>query len=1042
MKLPSLLSLFLSFGLFQVVPGAPARAAAFPAISLASRNSAQGEAPSQIEDKVTIPGPLRSFLRMAGIAQSVSPSEVLPFLARSVILHGYHNDRPTEFLILLRRYYHQAKELSALTGADQSIHVGGCNQLEPLLHVLGYRMQGECGHSGMTLVTADAERAFLTIDSGFPLLDLEEAMQQGKPFAYSYAGSAVPTLFTSSNWSAAAGTKAQSAGDLVEILMYEPHLARLYWALSPIDPETRVALKTDVGLARLLPFASVLNLYGGQLFIRSGAVVVPGGQNGGKEWQDLAGANPKAPAEFVPHLLKKDRGWLAAYFDALARTSLSQQEHFATGQRLKLFYSAFRSPGTSQDAAASMAFRPAPALMVLVSRMQWDSNGNPYVPGNLQVWNDILSTKANHKAFRDWGKRSGGWSHPDQLAEALFALARQETDSGPLQAYLCLTELDRRRPAGHRLGDQTVALLASKFAEFGDQYLIFSEFPDLSDASLTHFLTTADAINKISDHALRGNTMGIFQANVGLWQILARQGEIEHSRLNSSWEAVIKPFARFSNSAQLLAAGRNSVEQIFRAATGKIGGSQDEMIDLLAGSRQTTAEGQRMHREVAASIRAVLEDQRLVSLDTLFALDDGLKDTDPGATNKEVLLALASELREFEMPQPIFTNSERTRWAAGIYNNSHTEAQMRTDLTKVINSPSSPEQREKARGRLATFLRDTLVGMNYAYYEPPGSQVLHNNPLFVRSHDFSGESVIGTLHLWQSAELFGAGSPAGGGAHLIGSLADLAYVMAETEQDFIAPDHVQALIWQQFVPSILSNAIVSRWWNVSPNEQHAVALYQRAGEELLSAASENEELRGKIMPLLSDRMLPSRSAWLEQTTRSGKTREVLDGVVPADTFYLSSEFSQRFPGQLATLSVAGRELETLSREDPDAVDVSRLSHDFGVTHPVLAQTYARELLDVRPFPALGGTYSRLMGESWDSGNLYWARLADEMGYPPVILNRMVPELTHRMVERIFASEFDDWPAVLRALHETGEEFRQGKISLPTLNTGKPVSDSK
>jgi hypothetical protein len=83
-----------------------------------------------------------------------------------------------------------------------------------------------------------------------------------------------------------------------------------------------------------------------------------------------------------------------------------------------------------------------------------------------------------------------------------------------------------------------------------------------------------------------------------------------------------------------------------------------------------------------------------------------------------------------------------------------------------------------------------------------------------------------------------------------------------------------------------------------------------------------------------------------------------------------------------------------------------------------------------------------MGESWDSGNLYWARLADEMGYPPVLLNRMVPELTHRMVERIFASEFDDWPAVLRALHETGEEFRQGKISLPTLNTGKPVSDSK
>jgi hypothetical protein len=60
--------------------------------------------------------------------------------------------------------------------------------------------------------------------------------------------------------------------------------------------------------------------------------------------------------------------------------------------------------------------------------------------------------------------------------------------------------------------------------------------------------------------------------------------------------------------------------------------------------------------------------------------------------------------------------------------------------------------------------------------------------------------------------------------------------------------------------------------------------------------------------------------------------------------------------------------------------------------------------------------------------LYWARLADEMGYPPVMLNRLVPELTHRMVEQTFASHLEDWPAVLRAMRETGEEFRQGKIA--------------
>jgi len=31
------------------------------------------------------------------------------------------------------------------------------------------------------------------------------------------------------------------------------------------------------------------------------------------------------------------------------------------------------------------------------------------------------------------------------------------------------------------------------------------------------------------------------------------------------------------------------------------------------------------------------------------------------------------------------------------------------------------------------------------------------------------------------------------------------------------------------------------------------------------------------------------------------------------------------------------------------------------------------------------------------------------------------------VENIFATHLDDWPALLRALQETGREFREGKL---------------
>ena len=1035
MKPSHFLFLFTVVGLFQATIEPARGAATKPSSSGAFENFDQNAVSSQLENGVTIPGPLRSFLRMSGISQNVSPSEVLPALAHTVVLRGYQLGKVTEYLILLRRYVRQSTELSTLAGQDGSIRVNSCKDAESLLRILGYRTQGECGRDGMALVTADPERAFLTVDSGFPLLDLEEALQHDGPFVYSYTGSTVPVLFTTGDWMAVASQKGQESRDFLECLLYESRVARLYWAMSRIEPETRLGLKKEIGLAKLLPLAPVLDFYGSQICVRDGAVVVPGGRQAEKEWQEMVGASPRAPTEFIVQLLTRDRGWVASYFDAMARTSQSQQEHFAADEKLKRYYGAFRAAQASAEAGARLPFRPAPALLVLVTRLQWDSNGDPYVPGNLQVWSQILRQKGDSKLIRHTGVRSASWRNPDQLAEAMFAFSQTDTDSGPLQAYLFLSELDHRRAPGRRLGNPTVVLLAERFAQFSDQYLIFSEFPELSDDSITRFLNTAEALNKIPDRTLRGNAMGIFQANVGLWQILARQGQIDRAQLNSSWLEVIKPFSVVSTAAELFTAGRSSTGQVFRAATGKASGSQAEIINLLAGAHQTTAEGQQVHMEMANKIRSVLEDQRLVSIDTLFALDDGLKNPTQQAKSKDELVALAGELREFEMPQPIFSNSERTRWASGTYDNRHTELQMRTDLVKVIRSPASPKQIEAARGQLATFLRDSLVGMNYAYYEPPGSQVLHNNPLFVRSHDFSGDTVIGDERLWQAPRLFGAGSPAGGGAHLIGSLADLPYVLAEAEQDFIAPDHVQALIWQQFVPELLSNAIVPRWWNVSQNELHAVALYQRAGEDLLTASSKDKELGAKVIAALSDRMLPERRAWLEQTIRAGITNEMLDGIAPSDSFYLTAEFRQRFPGELDRISAAGRDLEALFRDDPNEVNWQRLSRDFGVVHPVFAQTYAREFINVKPFPALGGNYNRLMGECWDSGNLYWARLADEMGYAPVLLNRIVPGLTRRMVERIFASELEDWPATLRALRETGEEFRQGKISMREGNAG-------
>src|SRR5437667_67076 len=108
---------------------------------------------------------------------------------------------------------------------------------------------------------------------------------------------------------------------------------------------------------------------------------------------------------------------------------------------------------------------------------------------------------------------------------------------------------------------------------------------------------------------------------------------------------------------------------------------------------------------------------------------------------------------------------------------------------------------------------------------------------------------------------------------------------------------------------------------------------------------------------------------------------------------------------------SAQQLDDLARQHPEEASFERLSKDFGVPHPTLARTYGREILNVKPFPFFGGYSSRLFGESWESSNLYWARLADELGYSPVMLNRLVPELTRHMTAKIFATDLEDWPAM-------------------------------
>ncbi len=296
--------------------------------------------PSYIE----VPGPLSSFERMAAVSQDVGPADLLPALARNVVTNGYQAStssealEPTEYMKLLQRYLSQARELEKLAGADKVIRIDACESTKTgeLLRVLGYRIRGACG-SELVLETVNATRAFLTIDAGFPLAELELALRTSRPFEHDFKPTRVPVLYGPDYWIT---SKEKQAAAFVDVFLSDPSLCRLYLGFSKLDRATADALRETAGMARLKPFGHVLDFFGGMFEIRGGKAVVPGGTRCGPMWADLVGVSPDQGAAFFERLLTRDDGWMASFFDALARINGPAKEYLTQPERMKRFYMA------------------------------------------------------------------------------------------------------------------------------------------------------------------------------------------------------------------------------------------------------------------------------------------------------------------------------------------------------------------------------------------------------------------------------------------------------------------------------------------------------------------------------------------------------------------------------------------------------------------------------------------------------------------------------------------------------------------------------
>jgi hypothetical protein len=969
---------------------------------------------------IRIPGPLYSFARMAAVSADVTAADLLPALARNVVTNGYQASsggealEPTEYMKLINRYLSQARELEKMAGEQGTIRIDTCEspQTGELLRILGYRMRGGCG-SEVVLETVNATRAFLTIDSGFPLAQLEQALRTNRPFSYDYKPTVSAVLYGPDYW---LSPKEKQSGDFIDVFLSDPSLCRFYLGMVKLDPETAGELKKTAPAQRLKAFSHVLDFFGGMFEVRGGKAVVPGGARSAAAWGDLAGVSPDQGAAFFERLISRDDGWMASYFDALARINGPVQTYLTEPSRMKRFYSAIRGRVTSPGPARPV-FRSNTDMMLLTTRLRLTPDGRPHIPGGIEAWKELFTKHPNGKWDTKLTRSASNWKEPDEVLEALFGLCRKSVENEPLKIFMALSDVDRWRTTP--LETATVTRMAREYRTLGAQYAVFTEAPGVRDQTIIQYLDTAQTIARIGDMELRADTAGMMQGLIGLWQIFCRQRAIPAAEADQALAGIVGGFAKARNDSELFDAGRAGVALLLKASGAPANVTpQERIIDLLAGTANTS-DSESHNRMVQEMIR-IFEAQRLVSLSTLFDLADNLERISSGEKlNSALVNRLASRISEIQSPRASLSSLEKNSFSFGYWSERHLESVRKLNIrVQIERAGTDAGKLREVRGNLAPLLRDTLVGFNYMHYAPPGAQLLLTNPVFVRSHDFLGYQ--SPAQTWKATEVVGNGWPSSAGGRLAGSLSGLPYALAEAEQNFLVPSREQALIWGDLVPQMILTATIPRWWNVSPALMHWVGLHMRYAATAVAESALDPERRAAVTAVLEQQAAPARARKVTELLAEGEVRSALEAVTPAELFVLAQRL---LPNEKDPAGFPVRELKRLQQQSPDHVNYEAISRAFGTPKPTLTNSYQPELLYLRTFPTLMGFSSRIMAESWESTLLYWAALADEVHVSPSQLNVLIPEWTQQTVEKIFATHLEDWPALLRSLRLVGEDVR-------------------
>jgi hypothetical protein len=233
------------------------------------------------------------------------------------------------------------------------------------------------------------------------------------------------------------------------------------------------------------------------------------------------------------------------------------------------------------------------------------------------------------------------------------------------------------------------------------------------------------------------------------------------------------------------------------------------------------------------------------------------------------------------------------------------------------------------------------------------------------------------------------------------------------------------------VPQMIVGVTVNRWRGITPERLRWVSLHVARGRALLAASALDPALAPRVMDCLLRYLPPSRVEWIDDNLRDSAFENIALQVPTSVLYSLAADPALRDASpDINSIGISALE----AGHNPELAPAA-IARAFGTPKPTLTHSYRPGLLYLRTFPALMGYSSRILAESWESNNLYYAALADEVGVPASELDSYVPQWNREAIENIFATHLEDWPALLRSLQSLSTNVRHGAQSVAMNTTG-------